>query len=232
MVVGMMATGTALSLGDGSEMGGFGVLHFGRLNWDTVVDDRNVVGAGMMDGSRSIMTGGAGIVDIVTGTALGFSDGSKVSGLGVLHFGCVYWDTVVDDRNRSVVSDGSMMVGRGGRCVMVDGCTVVGSSVGSEMGGFGVLDFGCVYWNSVVDLNGCGGSPVVTPVCGSLVQMMMTGQSLSVSGEVGNLGGMYFGRIVRDTVGGNTMRPWSSMGQWSRNMGIGHSWGMSVMVSV
>lgn len=89
-------------------------------------------------------------------TALCFSDSGEMGGLGVLYFGRIDWDSVVDDWNgMSVMSWGSMMVGWGSGVVNgCDGNGVVGSSVSSEVSGFSVLYFGCVDWNSVVDLNG------------------------------------------------------------------------------
>lgn len=48
-VVGTVGTmGSALGLGDSGEVSGLGVLHFRCLDGDSVVDDRDVVGAGMV----------------------------------------------------------------------------------------------------------------------------------------------------------------------------------------
>lgn len=211
---------TSLSLGDCCEVSGLGVLDLGRLDWHSVVDDGNVIGARMVVGwsivSWCIMIGGS-----MMSTALGFSNSREMGGLGVLHLGCVDWDSIVDDWD-SVVS------GMMGWCVVGWGCnvTVVGGGVSGKVLGLGVLDFGGIDWDSIVDVDGRSGmgpwgSVGVTSPEGSLVQMVES-TSLGVSMGVSDLGGGYFGCVMRHSMSSDSMRPRNGIGQRAGHMGIGH----------
>lgn len=75
----------------GCEMGGLGVLNFGGFNWDSVVDDwdvlRSVPGSGSVPGRGSMPSRNGYRCDWVSGTGGGM--GGKVLSLGVLNFGGV-----------------------------------------------------------------------------------------------------------------------------------------------
>lgn len=90
LVVGWGPVSSGSSGVQGSQMGGLGVLHFGGIDWDSVVDDWDVLSS--MPGSGSVpswggVPSGNGNWGWVSGA--GGSMGGKVLGLGVLDFGGV-----------------------------------------------------------------------------------------------------------------------------------------------
>lgn len=151
---------------------------------------------------------------VVGSATLGLSDSGEMSGLGMLHLGCLDWHSVVDDRD--VVGSAVM-----GRCVVSWGIVVwgrvsaaLGFSDGCEMSGLGVLDFGCVDWNTVVD----DWDSVVTAMSWSIVDWSnnMSVAGGGVCGKVFGLSVLDLGRIDWDTVvdldGRCSMSPWGCVG--------------------
>lgn len=215
--------GASLSLGDGGKVSGLGVLHLGRLDGHSVVDDRDVVGARMVSSWR-VVSWGIVSWSVVIGrsvrTALGLSDGSKVGGLGVLHLGCVDWDAVVDDWDGIVTGMGLSVVRWGD--------TVVGSGMSGKVSCLGVLDLRCVDWDAVVDLDGRRsmsprGCVRLAGPQGSLVQMVQ-GTGFGVCVSVGDLGGGYFGCVVGHSVRGDSMGPGCGVRQRGGYMGVRDGW--------
>lgn len=116
----------------GSQMGGLGVLHFGRIDWDSVVDDwevlRSVPGSGSVPG-RGGVPGRNGYRGYWVSGASG-SMGGKVLGLGVLNFGGV--DRAGTDQTAGLLVGGKVF-GLGGGDLGGVGRDVV--PVGGRRGG-------------------------------------------------------------------------------------------------
>lgn len=91
LVVSWSPVSTGAAAVQGSQMGSSGVLHFGGIDWDSVVDDwdvlRSVPSAGSMPGWGGVPSGNGNRGHWVSGA--GGSMGGKVLGLGVLNFGGV-----------------------------------------------------------------------------------------------------------------------------------------------
>lgn len=193
-------SGAGACLGQRMQMRRLGVLHLGRLDGHTVVDDGNVVGTAVR--RRCVVSRSRIVATVAVVTRLRLGDGSEMGGLGVLHFGRVYRHAVVDVRNRDRTVVRSTVVGGGRSAVVVDGRgTVGGGSVGGQMGGAGVLHFGRVDGHTVVDLDGGGGvRPLVATPQGALPQVVVLGACLGVCVRVLDLGGCDFGGVVRHSV--------------------------------
>lgn len=109
LVSGRGPVGTGSGGVQSGQMGGLGVLDFGGLNRDSVVDDRDVLGS--VPGSGSVpgvgswggMPGGGGGSSGMAGAGSGV--GGKVLGLGVLNFGRV-------DRASADVAAGGLVGGK------------------------------------------------------------------------------------------------------------------------
>lgn len=91
------------------QMGGLGVLDFRGLNWDSVVDHRDVLGSVPGSGSVPGVGSGGGMPGWGGGssgmTGAGSGVGGKVLGLGVLNFGGI-------DRAGTDVATGSLVSGK------------------------------------------------------------------------------------------------------------------------
>lgn len=151
-------------------------------------------------------------------TALCLGDCGEVGGLCVLHFGCVNWDTVVDNWNSVVAGMGRGIVSWGSNVA------VIGCGVSCKVFGLGVLDLGGIDWDAVVDLDGRAsvgpwGSVMLTGPEGALMEMVK-GTSLGMSVSVSDLGSCYFGCVVWHSMSGVSMGPWGGIGQRGRHMGI------------
>lgn len=145
-VVTSMGSATMTRSSHRIQMRGPSMLHLGGLDGHAVVDHGNVDGslvrisAGIALGMTLVMRGSipaAVIVSIIPGAVRAAAmrgclrEGGIVSGLGVLHFGCVDGHSVVDHRHMvAAVGNGS------------DGMTGTGSSVGGKVRSLSVLHLG------------------------------------------------------------------------------------------
>lgn len=135
------------------EMRGTSMLHLCGLNGHAIVDHRDVDGTlvriagGIALGMALVVAGSipaAIVATIIPGAVRaaamrgGLREGGIVSGLGVLHFGGVDGDAVVDHRHMvATVGNGS------------DGMAGTGSSVRSKVGRLGVLHLGSLNGSTV-----------------------------------------------------------------------------------
>jgi hypothetical protein len=96
IVVSSVVSGSIVSvagLGNGGKVSGLGVLYFGCVDGDTIVDHWHMVGVvGMRDSVSGVTVMGG----ITVGTVRSGSMSGGMSSLGVLDFGGVNRDTIVD----------------------------------------------------------------------------------------------------------------------------------------
>jgi hypothetical protein len=192
-VVFVRMSSMGLGLSNGGKVSGLGVLHFGCVDWHSIVDAGHMVVVVMF------------VVVLVVFILMVFWGGVVASGGQFCHMGStgmlnlfgVDWDAVLDGGvvvtvfaivllvlMVMIVVVMFVMV-----LVVVTGVVVSmggGNGVSSSVGSLGQLDFGCVDWDAVVD------HWHVVVVGRALVVMVQTGDGFSVGGSMGGFQVLHF----------------------------------------
>jgi hypothetical protein len=145
----MVSMGGAFVVGffDSGQMGGTGVLDFGGIDWDTLVDDWHVdtvfvdilVRGVDMFHCVSVVTVFKIEVSIVMGI-MSLGVGGQMSSLGVLNFGGINWDAIDWQWGESVVIDNRAFVDS----------VVGGLGMGGKVFSLGVFHIVSFDWVSMV----------------------------------------------------------------------------------
>lgn len=217
-------------LGQGGVVGGLGMLHLGRIDGYSIVDYRHVIATVVNGGNGMSRTGGSmggkvrslGVLHLgclngstvgMSYMAKGFGVGGIVLGLGGLHIGSINGHTSMSQRHMGGLSVGPSSAVNRPLVQVVSSGIVGGSSVGSGMGGLGVLHFGSIDGDASV------------------------GQHRDVDGSVGvrSIGAMGVGGSVNGS--GMNLRSLRQVGAHGveamvRISGVGHRLHMTVTIHV